>query len=207
MNCACILQETTFGETGGVAGVPEAKLTRSFDVVVNGQTVIHRLDVIAEAGASAANIKVLKDVSPADDGMLHLSFLPVSYLPFLNAIEITLRAYPGGCGPSAWWRLTHGYIDTDAQLLGTGPRLWDRRPTRQTPQPSDGRAPRSRSVRLGGRWGNLDCTRFRSLPAATRLRLHFAEAMFEKPSEGRYNRHSVQWRGPGAEVQHSQANG
>jgi hypothetical protein len=79
--------ETHFGEdnTAGYGG----EGSRAFAVQINGNTVINRLDIVGEAGASAAHVKVFKDVSPAADGKLHLTFVPIVAVPFLNAIEIT----------------------------------------------------------------------------------------------------------------------
>jgi len=79
--------ETHFGEdnTAGFGG----EGSRAFGVQINGTTVIDRLDIVGEAGASTAHVKVFKDVSPAPDGKLHLMFIPIVTMPFLNAIEIT----------------------------------------------------------------------------------------------------------------------
>jgi hypothetical protein len=79
--------ETNFGEdnTAGYGG----EGSRAFGVQLNGKTVITRLDVDGEAGASTAHVKVFKDVAPAADGKLHISFVPIVAVPFLNAIEIT----------------------------------------------------------------------------------------------------------------------
>ena len=79
--------ETHFGEdnTAGYGG----EGSRAFRVQLNGTTVLERLDVVGEAGASTAHIKVFKDVAPAADGKLHLTFVPLVTVPFLNAIEIT----------------------------------------------------------------------------------------------------------------------
>jgi hypothetical protein len=129
--------ETVFGETG--VGGFGGESTRCFDVLVNGQTVIHALDVVGEAGASTANIRVLKDISPALDGMLHLSFLPLSYVPFLNAIEIT-RGVPGRLQNIRMVAQAHGYIDKMGNLWepdhrhGTGGQLV------RASQRNDGRA-------------------------------------------------------------------
>jgi Malectin domain len=79
--------ETYFGETNEAGFGGEA--SRSFGIVVNGKTLIPRLDVTSEVGARAADIKVFRDISPDPDGILHLSFTPVVSVPFLNAIEVT----------------------------------------------------------------------------------------------------------------------
>ena len=78
--------EMFWGE-GNVAGGGET--SRLFDIWVNDRAVLSNFDVIREAGASNALIVVLKDISPAQDGKLHLRFVPVNDLPFLNGIEIT----------------------------------------------------------------------------------------------------------------------
>ena len=57
--------------------------------LINGKPLVNFLDVVAEAGASTANIKMFKDIAPASDGALHLSFSSHSYIPFLNALEIS----------------------------------------------------------------------------------------------------------------------
>src|SRR5712692_3576607 len=79
--------EVHYGEFGLAGFGGEA--TRAFGVVINGKTVIGRLDVIGEAGASTAHVKVFKDVSPDADGKLHMTFVQRVAVPFLNAIEIT----------------------------------------------------------------------------------------------------------------------
>jgi hypothetical protein len=145
--------ETLFGETG--VGGFGGESSRCFDVLVNGRTVIHALDVVAEAGASVANIKALKDISPAPDGIVHLSFLPLSYLPFLNAIEVT----PGLAGRLQRIRMVaqaHGYIDKMGNYWepdhrhGTGGQLV--RPGNEaTDVPDPG-------IYAGGRFGNLTYT-------------------------------------------------
>src|SRR5579863_8891057 len=161
--------ETMFGETG-VSGFG-GELTRCFDVLVNGQSVIHALDVIAEAGASVANIKVLKDISPAPDGMLHLSFLPLSYVPFLNAIEIT-PGIPGRLQSIRMVAQAHGYIDKMGNYWepdhrhGTGGQLV--RPGNEaTDVPDPG-------IYAGGRFGNLTYT-IPVTPGRYELRLHLSE--------------------------------
>jgi hypothetical protein len=79
--------ETYYGETNTAGFGGEA--SREFDIVVNGKTLVQRLDVVGEVGASAADIKVFTDIRPAADGKLHLEFTPADGVPFLNAIEIS----------------------------------------------------------------------------------------------------------------------
>ena len=84
--------ETHFGEMN-LAGFG-GEGSRAFAILVNGKTLMPRLDVVGEVGARTADIKVFRDISPDSDGTLHLSFNPLVSVPFLNAIELT----PGVAG-------------------------------------------------------------------------------------------------------------
>src|SRR3989475_12298042 len=77
--------ETHFGEMN-LAGFG-GEGSRAFAILVNGKTLMPRLDVVGEVGARTADIKVFRDISPDSDGTLHLSFNPLVSVPFLNAIE------------------------------------------------------------------------------------------------------------------------
>ena len=63
--------------------------TRVFSVALNGSWVLRDFDIIADAGPSTADVRVYKDVKPADDGYLHLDFRKTIGAPLFNAIEIT----------------------------------------------------------------------------------------------------------------------
>jgi hypothetical protein len=69
--------------------------SRALSVLINGNRALQRLDVVGETGVSCADIKGFRDISPAADGKLHLSFESLVSVPFLNAIEIT-PGVPGG---------------------------------------------------------------------------------------------------------------
>ena len=79
--------ETLFGENNAAAG---GESTRLFNVQINDKMSLFYFDVVADAGGSnAADIKVFKDVSPAADGKLHISFISTNKeSPFVNAIEV-----------------------------------------------------------------------------------------------------------------------
>lgn len=62
--------------------------TRVFDVTLNGEVLLRELDIIADAGPNTADVRVFKDIHPARDGYLHLSFSRVQGWPLMNAIEI-----------------------------------------------------------------------------------------------------------------------
>ena len=104
-----------FGDNNAAGG---GETTRLFQVRLNGRTVESYFDVIADAGgASTADIKVFRDVSPASDGQIHLEFLTDTNVPFLNAIDIQ----PGVAGVMRPYRIAardHGLTDSQG-------RTWD----------------------------------------------------------------------------------
>jgi hypothetical protein len=104
--------ETLFGENN-VAGGGES--SRVFAVHINGKEVLNEFDVISEAGASTANIRAFKDVSPTADGKLHIKFDPVTNVPLLNAIEIT-PGTPGRLRPIRMISLDRAYTDKQGNV-------------------------------------------------------------------------------------------
>jgi hypothetical protein len=100
--------ETHFGEQGAAGLGGES--SRAFKIGVNGKTVVTRLDVMGEAGGNTAQAKVFKDVSPGEDGKLHITFGSIVSVPFLNAIEVT----PGVAGqlrPIRYVARPQAYVD------------------------------------------------------------------------------------------------
>lgn len=83
-----------FAEPSGTEG------SRLFRVRANGVDLLNPIDVIADTGRTAvAHERVFRDLAPADDGHLHLQFLPVGRGDaFVNAIEI-LPSEPGRMRP------------------------------------------------------------------------------------------------------------
>jgi len=79
--------ETLYGDGNAVGGGGET--SRLFNFFINGKKILGNFDLIADAGATTADIRVFKDVSPASDGKLHLKFEAVTNPAILNAIEIT----------------------------------------------------------------------------------------------------------------------
>ncbi len=100
--------ETLYGEnnTAGYGG----EGSRSFWIQINGKTATDHLDVVGEAGVSTADAKVFRDVIPASDGKIHISFVPRVGVPFLNAIEIT-PGTPGKLRPIRIVAQSRGYTD------------------------------------------------------------------------------------------------
>lgn len=105
--------ETHFGE-GGMAGFG-GEGSRSFRIVVNGETVVRYFDVIGEVGSNYADVKLFKDISPAEDGKLHLSFATIATSPFINAIEIT-PGTPGRIRPIRIVASDRAYTDPQGNV-------------------------------------------------------------------------------------------
>jgi len=58
-------------------------------VFVNGKPILNAFDIVADAdGANVADERVVRDISPAEDGLLHLSFASFRGAAMLNAIEV-----------------------------------------------------------------------------------------------------------------------
>jgi hypothetical protein len=140
--------EVHYGENG-VAGLG-GEASRAFGVLINGKTAINRLDVIGEAGASTADVKAFKDVSPDADGKLHLSFFPIQSVPFLNAIEIT-PGTPGKLTPIRIVMQDRPYADPQGRQwmpdrFAIGGQIVKRTPLSTAPDPE---------LYAGERFGNL----------------------------------------------------
>jgi hypothetical protein len=78
--------ETHYGP-GSLSGGGET--SRLFDVLLNGKPLLKIFDIIKDAGGNhIGDERVFKDVTPAADGYLHLSFQTLIESPILNAIQI-----------------------------------------------------------------------------------------------------------------------
>jgi hypothetical protein len=74
--------------------------SRIFLLTINERTTLKPLDIFSDAGGSqTAEVKVLKDISPAADGQLHLRFTSLpNGKAMLSALEI-LPSRPGAANP------------------------------------------------------------------------------------------------------------
>jgi hypothetical protein len=170
--------ETLYGERNLAGG---GETSRIFRVWINEAAALHDFDVIADAGASTADIKVFKDISPAQDGALHLRFEEVTNQPFLNAIELL----PAQAGRMETIRLTAretGYTDRtgrpwmrDSYSRG-GQLVLRSDPVQGTTDPE---------LYRGERFGNLTYV-IPVPPGRYTVNLHFSEQWFgpRKPAAG-----------------------
>jgi hypothetical protein len=72
-----------------VTSDPSSESYRTFTVRINGEVVLSGFDINSDAmGENIADERVFRDVSPADDGMLHIRFVSERGAPQINAIEV-----------------------------------------------------------------------------------------------------------------------
>lgn len=162
--------ETVYGDDNPAGG---GETSRVFTVRINGKEIMTNFDVVADGGASTADIKVFKDISPAADGKLHLQFEPVSNQPILNGIEIS----PGVAGhirPVRMVAQEHGYTDKNGhywepdRYVRGGQLVVRHESVSGDPDPD---------LYRGERFGNISYT----IPVADgryTITLHFAETWF-----------------------------
>ncbi|AEU35499.1 malectin domain-containing carbohydrate-binding protein [Granulicella mallensis] len=77
--------ETTYSPTSSLGG---GENSRVFNVQLNGALLLSQFDIVADAGANTADVRVFKDIHPGPDGNLQLNFSSVLGESMINAIEI-----------------------------------------------------------------------------------------------------------------------
>jgi len=77
--------ETTYSPASTLGG---GENSRVFDVQLNKSLLLKQFDIVSDAGANTADVRVFRDISPDKDGYLHLDFAGSLGLPIINAIEI-----------------------------------------------------------------------------------------------------------------------
>jgi hypothetical protein len=123
--------------------------------------------------------RVLKDVGPASDGKLHLSFDPVVSSAFVNAIEI-LHSSPGRIHPLRIVAQANPVVDSDGRVWAAdeyfsgGTTVFRRNVVENRPE---------KAIYEGERYGNF-LYRLPLAPGKYRLTLHFAETWFGTPESG-----------------------
>jgi hypothetical protein len=105
--------ETVYGEHNPGGG---GEASRMFQIDANQQRLIDLLDVVSDAhGASLADERVFKDISPAADGKLHLRFTHRVRDAFVNAIEV-VPGLPGRLRPIRIAMRDQSYRDKKGNL-------------------------------------------------------------------------------------------
>jgi hypothetical protein len=171
--------ETLFGDNN-VAGGGET--TRVFTVFLNGRPLLDQFDVIGDAGAAVADIKVFKDISPGPDGKLHLSFQTMTNPAFVNAIEV-VPAVPGKIRPIR-------IVARDSGVRDSQGRHWDPDRYAQGGQliarPEANVKDAEPELYRGERFGNITYTIPVAQPGRYGINLYFTESWFgpEMPGGG-----------------------
>jgi hypothetical protein len=132
-----------FAETG-IADIINAESSgegqRLFQVSANGKLILDLFDVVADAdGTNTSDERVFRNISPAEDGFLHLSFVSFRGSAILNGIEV-LPVSPGKVTPvrirsgwtSSWqdpagqrWRADSYFLGGNALVRTTNPAQQD----------------------------------------------------------------------------------
>lgn len=162
--------ETLYGENNMAGG---GETSRIFNVFANGVEILPEFDVIEETGASTADVRAFKDMSPASDGKLHLKFEPKTNPAMVSAIEIT-PGIPKKLRPIRLVSREHPYTDKQGRIwaadgISRGGQLAMRtEPVRNIDDPE---------LLHGERYGNL--TYVIPVPAGRYgVTLYFVEAWF-----------------------------
>jgi hypothetical protein len=77
--------ETTYSPASTLGG---GENSRVFNIQLNGKPLLPQFDIVADAGANTADVRVFKDVHPNPNGEVQLDFSGVLGVPMINAIEI-----------------------------------------------------------------------------------------------------------------------
>ena len=163
-----------FAETG-----VESEALRSVSLAINGLPV-STLDVASDAGGvNTATVKIFKDISPAKDGLLHLTFQG-SGPSFVNALEV-LPGTPGKMLPIRLITRDSAYRDHQGQIwMPDQYFLGGRHSSRSSP--IEGTA--DTDLYVTQRYGHFTY----SIPVAEggryRVTLHFVETWFNPNSLG-----------------------
>lgn len=191
-----------FAETGladFISAESSGEGQRLFRVFVNGKPILNLFDVVADAaGANISDERVFRDISPAEDGFLHLSFASFRGAAMLSGIEV-LPVGPGKVRPirirSGWpasWQDAAGQQwHADSYFLGGNALVRTTNPAREVNSPD-------LPLYASERWGHFSY----ALPVAEgryRLTLRFCE--------GHYGRRNTGVGGPGSRVFDVYSNG
>jgi hypothetical protein len=193
-----------FAETGlgdFISAESSGEGQRLFRVLANGKPILNAFDVVADAnGSNVADERVFRNIAPAADGFLHLSFSAMRSTAMVNAIEV-LPMSDGKVRPvriRAGW--TSGWQDTtgeqwraDSYFLGGNALVRTTNPAQQ----GASAAPET-ELYSSERWGHFSY----AIPVAEgryRVTLKFCE--------GHYGGHNTGVGGKGSRVFEVHCNG
>jgi hypothetical protein len=178
-----------FAETGltdFISAESSGEGQRIFRVSVNGDRVLSVFDVVADAaGANVADERVFRNISPAGDGFLHLSFNAMRSTAMLNGIEL-LPVGAGKVNPvriRAGW--TNAWQDPAGQAWRADSYFMGGNALVRTTNPAQGSSSIAPDMALyaSERWGHFSY----ALPVADgryRVTLKFCEGHYGKRNTG-----------------------
>jgi len=186
-----------FAETGladFISAESSGEGQRLFRVSANGNPILTEFDVVADAaGSNIADERVFRNISPAADGFLHLSFTSMRSTAMLSGIDVLpvsaekVRPLRIRTGWTSSWRDSAGQEwQADSYFLGGNALVRTMNPARE----SNSIAP-DIALYASERWGHFSY----ALPVAEgryRLTLKFIE--------GHYGKHNIGSGGPGSRV-------
>jgi hypothetical protein len=178
-----------FAETGladFISAESSGEGQRVFHVSANGKRLLDFFDVVADAdGANTSDERVFRNISPAEDGFLHLTFSPVRGTAILSGIEVLpvtagkVRPIRIRAGWTALWKDSAGQEwQADSYFLGGNALVRRTNPA----QDSNSAAP-DIALYASERWGHFSY----ALPVADgkfRVTLRFCEGHYGKRNSG-----------------------
>ncbi|HZQ54514.1 MAG TPA: malectin domain-containing carbohydrate-binding protein [Bryobacteraceae bacterium] len=184
-----------FAETGladFISAESSGEGQRLFRVSANGKRILDFFDVVADAdGSNTSDERVFRNISPAEDGFLHLNFTSLRSTAILSGIEV-LPVSPGKVRPirirAGWptsWQDSAGQQwRADSYFLGGNALVRTTNPARDSNSPDI-------ALYASERWGHFSY----AVPVADgryRVTLKFCE--------GHYGRHNTGVGGVGSRV-------
>ncbi len=176
-----------FAETGlsdSISAESSGEGQRLFRVSINGKPVLNAFDVVADAaGSNISDERVFRSLSPAEDGLLHLSFASLKGSAMLSGIEV-LPVSAGRVRPvriragwlAAWQDSAGQQWQGDSHFLGGNALVRATNPARESTSPD---------MALYGseRWGHFSY----AVPVADgryRVTLRFCEGHYGQGNTG-----------------------
>jgi hypothetical protein len=155
----------------------DAQNERHLQIDLNGRPLLVNFDPIADAGDAAVDVRVFKDVRPAEDGKLHLDFLDSGSnfgRAFISALELT----PGIPGKLKPIRIAAGlqsdFVDADRTRWSRDIYFIEGRTWVYLNPP---RGPKIPALYTGERHGNFSYS-IPVAPGSYTVKLHFLESFF-----------------------------
>ena len=178
-----------FAETGladFISAESSGEGQRLFGVTINGDRILNVFDVVADAaGSNVSDERVFRNVSPAADGFLHLSFTSQRGVAMLSGIEVLpvsagrVRPIRIRAGWTSSWQDSAGQPwRNDSYFLGGNALV-------RTTNPAQGASSITpdMALYLSERWGNFSY----SVPVAEgryRVTLKFCEGHYGRRNTG-----------------------